>query len=204
MRHHDRATPPITGSLWGKFAFGRWIPLVIGHYDEALLLFGCYHGKSVEKAIQLPIIWGYRFEMPWRLMASLKWLVIYSLIHISTKCFNRNITPRTYGFNRDYWNTITMDVLRCYRVELLTRSHSELKTLIEHTILWVAESDDYVLSILWPFWLMAITVCGRFGLWPFRFVTIRVCGRFGLWFLRFVTVSVCDRSGLSLFWFVAM
>ena len=201
MRHHDRATPPITGSLWGKFAFGRWIP----HYDEALLLFGCYHGKTVEKAIQLPIIWGYRFEMPWRLMASLKWLVIYSLIHISTKCFNRDITPRTYGFNRDYWNTITMDVLRCYRVELLTRSHSELKNsyrahnFVGRWIRWLC-----------PIHIMAFLVDGHYGLWPFRpvavsvFVAIRVCGRFGLWFLRFVTVSVCDRSGLSLFWFVAM
>ena len=45
---------------------------------------------------------------------------------------------------------------------------------------------------LWPFRIVAVSVCGRFGLWPFRFVAVPVCGpfswgRFGLWPLWPVT-----------------
>ena len=49
MRRHDLETPPITGPSWGKLAFGRWILLVISHYDETLLLYCRYHGQTTEK-----------------------------------------------------------------------------------------------------------------------------------------------------------
>ena len=40
---------------------------------------------------------------------------------------------------------------------------------------------------LWPFRIVAVSVCGHCGLLPFRFVAF-----------RFVAVSVCGRSGLDL------
>ena len=49
-----------------------------------------------------------------------------------------------------------------------------------------------VLSGLWPFWFVAVSVCGHFGLWPFRSVAISVCGHFGLWPFRFLAVSEYD------------
>ena len=51
---------------------------------------------------------------------------------------------------------------------------------------------SYVLSDL--FWLVAVSVCGLFGLWPFRFVAVSVCGRFGLWPFWFVAFLVCGIS----------
>ena len=44
---------------------------------------------------------------------------------------------------------------------------------------------------MWPFWLVAVSVCGRSGLWPFRSVAIPVFGRSGLWPFRFVVVLTC-------------
>ena len=56
-----------------------------------------------------------------------------------------------------------------------------------------------------PFWIVAVSVCGRFGLWPFglwpfRSVAVSVCGRSGLWPIRFVVIPVCGRSGLWPLW----
>ena len=45
--------------------------------------------------------------------------------------------------------------------------------------------------VVWPFWLVAVSVCGRSGLWPFRSVATSVCGRSGLWPFRFVVVLTC-------------
>ena len=55
--------------------------------------------------------------------------------------------------------------------------------------------------LVWPFWFVAVSVCGRFSLWPFRSLAVSVCGlsvcgRFGLWRFRFVALSVCGRFGL--------
>ena len=55
--------------------------------------------------------------------------------------------------------------------------------------------DDFCPFSLWPFWFVAVSVCGlsvcgRFGLWPFRFVAVSVCGLSGLWPFRSVAVSV--------------
>ena len=55
--------------------------------------------------------------------------------------------------------------------------------------------------VLWPFRLVAVLACGRFGLWPFRFVAVSVCGCSSLWSFRFlafsvVAVSVCRRYDL--------
>ena len=58
--------------------------------------------------------------------------------------------------------------------------------------------------LVWPFLLVAVPVCGRFGLCPFGFVAVLVCDRFGWWPFRFVAVSVCGRSSLWPFRLVAV
>ena len=52
---------------------------------------------------------------------------------------------------------------------------------------------------VWPFRLVAVSVCGRVGIWPFRSVAMSVCGRLGLWPFLSVTFSVCGRLGCGRF-----
>ena len=55
-------------------------------------------------------------------------------------------------------------------------------------------------SGLWPFRLVAFSVCGHFGLWLFWYFAVSICGHFNLWPFRFVAVQVCDCFGLWPFW----
>ena len=56
IRRHGVETPFTLLALCEGITFGRWIPLVIGHFDETL---GGYHGKTFEnKTARLSVIWG--------------------------------------------------------------------------------------------------------------------------------------------------
>ena len=84
---------------------------------------------------------------------------------------------------------------------LLSVTFDEIATLVwnfywahKFVARWIRYSCVYF--YLWPFRLVAVSVCGRSGLWPFRSVAVSVCGRFGLWPFRSVAVPVCGRFGL--------
>ena len=62
--------------------------------------------------------------------------------------------------------------------------------------MWEFILNDLCPFSLWPFQLVADSVCDRFGLWPFRFVALSACGRSGSWPFRFMAFSVCGRFGL--------
>ena len=106
--------------------------------------------KLVKRTVQLPIIWGYIFEMPWRTMASMKWLVIYNLIHISMKFFE-------YGFNRDRWYT-------SYFWQDRDISCTQFGWPLNQMVVFFQCCGR---SGLCPFGFVSVWVCGRSGLWHF-------------------------------------
>ena len=128
--------------------------------------------------------------MAWRPMTSMKWLVIYNLIHISTKFqlkfYPTHIWIKSWQLMYEYHKCIAMslcvtfDKIATFPVWNSYRAHN----FVGRWIRWLCS-----------FHVVALLVCSRFGLWTFRFVAVSVCDRFGL------AIPLCSRVGLWLLGF---
>ena len=75
IRRHGVETPSTLLALCELITFGRWIPLVIGHYDDFFFFFflggGVNHGQTFEKQSS-PVVGDFegndlrRHDAPWR------------------------------------------------------------------------------------------------------------------------------------------
>ena len=137
-----------------------------------------------------------------------------SYIHIERRFWSCRFT-RCVSFNVPDPGTIWDDTVHALRLHcvppcLLFILDHQCKGY--HRYLWdflhhIYSGDNWCggWQLMWPFWFVAVPVCGRFGLWPFRFVAVPVCGRFCLWPFSvcgrfgFVAVPVCGRFGCGRF-----